>query len=783
MTPATRRASTSRPASLLDPARRARPLSAERLAPCLEPPTAEQAAVDRGAAATPRVVVAGAGSGKTETMAARVVWLVGQRAGRAGPGARPDLHPQGRRRAGDRVRIRLRRLRQPGCRPTTAVDGAEPGAPASRPSRPTTRTPRAGRASTRCGSASSRAPGCSPRRRAGSTPRAWSATYDGPMDAVDWAERPSSGDVLALAGELAEHLRRARRRAALTAGCGAAPARAAAGTGAALAGLRRGGRLLAVLAGAGAQLLPLVRALRRAQARAGAMDFGDQVALAAADRPRPPGGRRDRARPVRGGAARRVPGHRRTPSWCCSRALFGGGHPVTAVGDPLPVDLRLARGERGQPAPVPAATSAAAAGEPAPVLQLTTSFRNGERILRRRQRSSSDGTLRARGRPVPRLRPAARPARAPGEVGARCCRPSPTRPPGSPTRSSAGVARLPAGAGEPHWARDGGAGRKRSQFARLRGALRARGCRSRWSAWAACWPPRRSRRGRTLRVLADPTAGAALLRLLTGARWRIGPRDLDALGRAGAPARPRRPRRRAATTRARRSARPVDESRRPGRRAGRPAARRQRVLAREGYAAAGRARATSWPAAAPPRPAAARPGRRRRAHARPRRRGRRPPRPGRRRPAAPDLDALRRAWPRSSSARRRGRPTLVRVPRLPGRRRGRGARPEAGRGRGGRRRGPAADRARRQGPGVGRGRGGRAWQPAGVFPAEPPAGRRLDRAASRTLPFPLRGDRADLPAATGRGARPDGAGRRSPAFARPAASAARGRSAGWPTSR
>jgi DNA helicase-2/ATP-dependent DNA helicase PcrA len=35
----------------------------------------------------------------------------------------------------------------------------------------------------------------------------------------------------------------------------------------------------------------------------------------------------------------------------------------------------------------------------------------------------------------------------------------------------------------------------------------------------------------TLRVLDDPTADAALLRLLTGPRWRLGPRDLAALGR------------------------------------------------------------------------------------------------------------------------------------------------------------------------------------------------------------------------------------------------------------
>jgi len=37
----------------------------------------------------------------------------------------------------------------------------------------------------------------------------------------------------------------------------------------------------------------------------------------------------------------------------------------------------------------------------------------------------------------------------------------------------------------------------------------------------------------TLQVLSDATAGAALIRLLTGARWRLGPRDLDALGRRG----------------------------------------------------------------------------------------------------------------------------------------------------------------------------------------------------------------------------------------------------------
>ena len=46
----------------------------------------------------------------------------------------------------------------------------------------------------------------------------------------------------------------------------------------------------------------------------------------------------------------------------------------------------------------------------------------------------------------------------------------------------------------------------------------------------------------TLTVLVDPTAGDALGRLLTGARWRLGPRDLAALeSRARALVRARRP--------------------------------------------------------------------------------------------------------------------------------------------------------------------------------------------------------------------------------------------------
>ena len=44
-----------------------------------------------------------------------------------------------------------------------------------------------------------------------------------------------------------------------------------------------------------------------------------------------------------------------------------------------------------------------------------------------------------------------------------------------------------------------------------------------------------------LRVLGDPDRGEALVRLLTGARWRIGPRDLEGLARLAHHSRPRSP--------------------------------------------------------------------------------------------------------------------------------------------------------------------------------------------------------------------------------------------------
>src|SRR6185503_313592 len=66
--------------------------------------------------------------------------------------------------------------------------------------------------------------------------------------------------------------------------------------------------------------------------------------------------------------------------------------------------------------------------------------------------------------------------------------------------------------------------RKRSHFARLEAALRERGVPCEVVGLGGLLTrPEVVDVVCVLRVLADPSAGGALLRLLTGPRWRIGP--------------------------------------------------------------------------------------------------------------------------------------------------------------------------------------------------------------------------------------------------------------------
>jgi DNA helicase-2/ATP-dependent DNA helicase PcrA len=231
------------------------------------------------------------------------------------------------------------------------------------------------------------------------------------------------------------------------------------------------------------------------------------------------------------------------------RSLFGGGHPVTAVGDPC----QSIYGWRGASAgnlrrftadfPVVARVrpfGASASSGPAPVLQLSTSFRNSARVLD--AAAAIQEELRYEAPDVPRLTSA--PDRA--ERGAVTCALLGTILDEAGWVADRAAALL---AGPPGCAPDGAPWpddrqarvrpsdiavlcRKRSQFVPLRHALEARGIPVEVVGLGGLLAvPEVQDVVCTLRVLHDAGASDALARLLTGPRWRIGPRDLVALGR------------------------------------------------------------------------------------------------------------------------------------------------------------------------------------------------------------------------------------------------------------
>jgi superfamily I DNA/RNA helicase/RecB family exonuclease len=280
----------------------------------LNPPTQEQAAVI-AAPVEPLLVVAGAGSGKTETMAARVLWLV----------ANGHVRPEQvlgltftRKAAGElahRVRVRLGQLRAH----VSELDGE-----------PTISTYHSfgARIVTEHGLRS----GFEPSSRLLTEASCWQLadevvrTYDGDMSQVEAAPSTVAAAVLALAGELAEHL--------------VTPDELSAWTGrfhAAVTG--KPGRMMAdvtKLLGrqrARLQLLPLVRAYQSRKVTLEAMDFGDQMSRAARvalEHPEVGAAERSRFRVVLLDEYQDT-SHAQV---VLLRALFGGGHPVTAVGDP-----------------------------------------------------------------------------------------------------------------------------------------------------------------------------------------------------------------------------------------------------------------------------------------------------------------------------------------------------------------------------------------------------------------------------------------------------------------
>ena len=296
------------------------------------------------------------------------------------------------------------------------------------------------------------------------------------------------------------------------------------------------------------QLLPLVSRYAAAKAAREVLDHGDQVALAA----------RIASRHPEVGAAERaryqvvlLDEYQDTShaQLVLLRSLFGGGHPVTAVGDPC----QSIYGWRGASAgnlrrftadfPVVARVrpfGASASSGPAPVLQLSTSFRNSARVLDAAAAIQTE--LRYEAPDVPRLISA--PDRA--ERGAVTCALLDTILDEAEWVAAQAAALLAGGRGiapdgQP-WPEGLAARvrpsdiavlcRKRSQFVPLRHALEARGIPVEVVGLGGLLAvPEVQDVVCTLRVLHDAGASDALARLLTGPRLRIGPRDLVALGR------------------------------------------------------------------------------------------------------------------------------------------------------------------------------------------------------------------------------------------------------------
>ncbi|WP_033340884.1 ATP-dependent helicase [Catenuloplanes japonicus] len=485
----------------------------------LHPPTPEQAAII-SAPVEPLLVVAGAGSGKTETMAARVVWLV------ANGYARPEQIlglTFTRKAAGElahRVRTRLgqlvRRLgREVTGEPTVATYHSY-----------------AARVVTEHGLRG----GYEPSTRLLTEASRWQLVdmlvrnFPGDLGAVGRAPGTITDAVLALSGELAEHLVTTDELAGWT-GRFIGEVRSLPGT--------AGRPVRDVLARQQARLgvLPLVRAYEQRKIELEAMDFGDQMARAArVARDHPEVGRveRDRFRVVLLDEYQDT-SHAQV---VMLRALFGDGHPVTAVGDPCQSIYGWRGASAGTLDRFPP-DFAHKSGKLAETRALTRSWRNRPEILQVANALSLP--LRSAGARVAALRPS----------------PGADEPLGGHTVRAALLSTHDA---EADWIADAvltawrkAAGdddalpeeipvekrpttavlvRLRSQIPVIEDALRARGVPVEVVGLGGLLDTPEVRDVVcTLRVLADPTDGASALRLLTGPRWRIGPRDLVALHR------------------------------------------------------------------------------------------------------------------------------------------------------------------------------------------------------------------------------------------------------------
>src|SRR5690606_11904873 len=485
----------------------------------LPQPTEEQAAVI-AAPPEPALVGAGAGAGKTEAMAARVVWLVANRIVTPERILGLTFTRKAARQLGDRVRARLRRLAGSGL-----LDEIDPGGQLKAvvlATEPTVLTYHA-YAGRLVGEHGLRIP-VEPGARLLTETASWQlahrvvSTWTEDLD-TDKVPATVTSYLLALAGELAEHLVQPQQLAEHAERLckiieSAPPAKRQ------RAKLPQDLQKILATQRLRAALLPLVEEYTQHKRREGAMDFADQMSLAAllaAGHPEVVASERERYGAVLldeyqdTGHAQRV----------LLRSLFGGPAPmpVTAVGEPA----QAIYGWRGASAAnLPRFTTDfprldERTGQPVPAREygMLTSFRNPPEVLT--LANSIAEPLRANGLGVQELR-----ARA--DAGSADIR----------------VALLPDVVSEREWVADQIATRwfaerdatgtaptaavlvrRRVDMAPMAAALRARGLPVEVVGLGGLLDePEVADLVATLRVLAEPLSGTAAVRLLTGARWR-----------------------------------------------------------------------------------------------------------------------------------------------------------------------------------------------------------------------------------------------------------------------
>jgi DNA helicase-2/ATP-dependent DNA helicase PcrA len=477
--------------------------------------SSEQLAVIGAPPQEPLLVVAGAGSGKTELMALRVVWLI------VNAHVRPDQVlglTFTRKAAGElshRIRHYLGRAKQ-----LLGHDAQPMGEPTV-----STYHSFAARVVREHGMRA----GYEPSVRLLTEAACWQIAdsvvrqHDSPaMRDFPLGQASATAAVLDLGGELSEHLQDPDDIEAFTAKLATEISTAC--TDKIYKPVqdvldRQRGRLA---------LLPLVRTYGVKKAELEAMDFGDQLrraAIVARDHPEVGAAERDRFRVVL------LDEYQDTSEAqvVLLRQLFNDGHPVTAVGDPC----QSIYGWRGASAgtlqrfPIDFQTIGGAAADRR---WLTVSWRNAPQILEIANRLSEP--LRLHGAKVKPLRAAAKYVPKVDGALVRCAYLE------TYLDEAAWVGDQIVAAWRDWQERHGGQPttavlvRARAQIPALEFALRDRGLPVEVVGLGGLLDNAEVRDVVcTLQVLADPAAGAALLRLLTGARWRLGPRDVVALYR------------------------------------------------------------------------------------------------------------------------------------------------------------------------------------------------------------------------------------------------------------